>query len=146
MTETHDAERCPVCQETSVYTRELDRYVHTDGSDNHPCWLALARGTATAPLRPVDGSVLTDITVFRLRLNGQRVVRATNNFLRAVERHTRDDASTAAVIRFLLAGARDSSAGDGELWLTDSYPALYGLPMWAQADPDGYVLLLPTDA
>ncbi|MEU0977971.1 hypothetical protein [Streptomyces griseus] len=43
---------CPACQQPAAYTRELDRYVHTDGSDNRPCWLALSRGEVSAPDRP----------------------------------------------------------------------------------------------
>lgn len=146
MTENFTADRCPTCQQPASYARELDRYVHDDGSDNRRCWLAVARGGATAPIRPVDGSVITDISAFRLRLHGQRVVRATNNLLRAVERRTRDDVGTAAVLRYLLANLHGSSAADGELWLTDPQPALHGLALWAQRDPDGYVLLLPVDA
>lgn len=37
---------CPVCSADSAYFRELDRYVHRDGSDNFPCWLAIGRGEA----------------------------------------------------------------------------------------------------
>lgn len=35
---------CPVCSVDSAYFRELDRYVHYDGSNNSPCWLAIGRG------------------------------------------------------------------------------------------------------
>jgi hypothetical protein len=35
---------CPVCSADASYFRELDRYVHRDGSDNFPCWLAIGRG------------------------------------------------------------------------------------------------------
>lgn len=38
---------CPICAAESSYFRELDRYVHYDGSDNRPCWLALSRGEAS---------------------------------------------------------------------------------------------------
>ncbi|MDX3708789.1 hypothetical protein PV733_07345 [Streptomyces europaeiscabiei] len=38
---------CPVCKNDSVYVRSLDRYVHYDGSDNFPCWLAIGRGEAS---------------------------------------------------------------------------------------------------
>lgn len=37
---------CPVCSVESAYSRELDRYVHRDGSDNFACWLAIGRGEA----------------------------------------------------------------------------------------------------
>lgn len=38
------AGKCPACQAPSYYARELDRYVHRDGSSNHACWLAVSRG------------------------------------------------------------------------------------------------------
>ncbi|MEU0783281.1 hypothetical protein ABZ341_17120 [Streptomyces sp. NPDC006173] len=38
--------RCPQCRAPSYYARELDRYIHEDGSANHACWLAINRGWA----------------------------------------------------------------------------------------------------
>ncbi|MFE4697145.1 hypothetical protein ACFRIC_08645 [Streptomyces sp. NPDC056738] len=35
---------CPVCSGDSSYFRELDRYVHRDGSGNSRCWLVIGRG------------------------------------------------------------------------------------------------------
>lgn len=35
---------CPACRAPSVRVRSLDRYVHENGSDNRPCWLAISRG------------------------------------------------------------------------------------------------------
>jgi hypothetical protein len=35
---------CPACSADSSYFRELDRYVHRDGSSNARCWLAIGRG------------------------------------------------------------------------------------------------------
>lgn len=40
----HDVVPCPVCSVDSAYSRELDRYVHYDGSNNRACWLAASRG------------------------------------------------------------------------------------------------------
>lgn len=40
---------CPACHARSVYVRSLDRYVHEDGSDNRPCWLAISRGETSRP-------------------------------------------------------------------------------------------------
>lgn len=37
---------CPACSADSSYFRELDRYVHYDGSDNQACWRAISRGEA----------------------------------------------------------------------------------------------------
>lgn len=44
---------CPSCRVPSHYVRDLDRYVHADGSSNRTCWLALARGTVAAPAEVV---------------------------------------------------------------------------------------------
>ncbi|WP_326787854.1 hypothetical protein [Streptomyces sp. NBC_00151] len=38
---------CPVCSGDSSYFRELDRYVHRDGSGNSRCWLAIGRGESS---------------------------------------------------------------------------------------------------
>ncbi|MFJ8934211.1 hypothetical protein ACIRL0_00615 [Streptomyces sp. NPDC102365] len=38
---------CPACAGDSAYFRELDRYVHRDGSSNSRCWLAIGRGQAS---------------------------------------------------------------------------------------------------
>lgn len=141
---TRDA--CPVCKQAATYARELDRYIHADGTDNRACWVTLARGTVAAPKRPADDEVLADISRLRLRLRGEQVVRATTNLLNAVARYAPDDTALAGILRYLLACVHDSSAGDGELWLTDDQPALHGLALWAQRDPDGFVLLLPVDA
>jgi hypothetical protein len=35
---------CPVCGGQSVLLRDLDRYLHTDGSNNRDCWAAIHRG------------------------------------------------------------------------------------------------------
>jgi predicted GIY-YIG superfamily endonuclease len=35
---------CPACQKISTYSTELDRYFHSDDSDNNPCWVAISRG------------------------------------------------------------------------------------------------------
>lgn len=43
---TAGAVPCPVCSVDSAYFRELDRYVHYDGSDNSRCWLAIGRGAS----------------------------------------------------------------------------------------------------
>ena len=44
---------CPACKADSVYVRSLDRYVHEDGSNNRPCWLACSRGeTSSGPRAP----------------------------------------------------------------------------------------------
>ncbi|MCX4699527.1 hypothetical protein [Streptomyces sp. NBC_01373] len=37
---------CPACSASAYYFRELDRYVHADGSGNFSCWLAIGRGAA----------------------------------------------------------------------------------------------------
>jgi hypothetical protein len=36
---------CPACQQPAYYWPQIDRYVHANGSDNAPCWLAFTRGT-----------------------------------------------------------------------------------------------------
>ncbi|MDX3229408.1 hypothetical protein [Streptomyces sp. ME19-01-6] len=137
---------CPVCKQPATYARELDLYVHNDGSDNRTCLRALTTGAVQAPERPVVDDVLRDITGYQLRLHGERVVRATTNLLDAVGRYAPNDIAIAAILRFLLAQVHDSSAQDGKLWLTDDQPALNGLALWAQLDPDGFVLMLPVDA
>lgn len=38
---------CPSCREDSYYVGKLDRYIHLDGSENFPCWLAIGRGKTT---------------------------------------------------------------------------------------------------
>jgi hypothetical protein len=38
--------RCPACSLDAIYTRELDRYFHADGTDNRDCWCAMSRGDA----------------------------------------------------------------------------------------------------
>ena len=35
---------CPVCRARAVYSRDLDRYFHVDGSVNVQCWVAISRG------------------------------------------------------------------------------------------------------
>lgn len=44
-------EQCPACKLPAIYVRELDRYVHKDGTNNRVCWLRLTRGEVTAPER-----------------------------------------------------------------------------------------------
>jgi len=39
-----DAVTCPVCGRRSFYSRGEDRFVHSDGSANRHCWVALSRG------------------------------------------------------------------------------------------------------
>ncbi len=39
-----DVVACPVCSRRSVYSRELDRFFHLDGSANRFCWVAISRG------------------------------------------------------------------------------------------------------
>lgn len=45
-----DAVPCPACSAASSYVREMDRYVHSDGSENRACWLAITRGEAPVGL------------------------------------------------------------------------------------------------
>jgi len=40
---------CPVCDKPSVLVRELDRYMHKDGSSNEYCRWAFTRGV-TCPV------------------------------------------------------------------------------------------------
>jgi hypothetical protein len=35
---TREEGRCPACGADAAYVVDLDRYVHTNGSDNRPCW------------------------------------------------------------------------------------------------------------
>lgn len=42
--EVSEASCCPACGKQSEYHRDLDRYVHSDGSPNDPCWLRTLRG------------------------------------------------------------------------------------------------------
>jgi hypothetical protein len=150
---TTTTEPCPACQAPTVYARELDRYVHDDGSDNQACWRALSRGTITAPYRPGTSDVLVDLAAagIHVHLDGRPAVRATVNLMDTLARRipagppSEQAAAFSAVLRYALAGARDSSAGDGELLVTPEQAALYGLALWAQLDPDGFVLMLPTD-
>jgi hypothetical protein len=46
-----DAVSCPACSRRSVYSRELDRFFHLDGTANRFCWVAISRGELE--LRPV---------------------------------------------------------------------------------------------
>lgn len=41
-------EVCPACRSASFYHRGMDRYVHTDGSDNRDCWRRLTEGATCA--------------------------------------------------------------------------------------------------
>jgi hypothetical protein len=50
---------CSVCGTEAVYVRSLDRQVHTDGSDNWDCWMAITSGAVKVgyvymPSRPQD--------------------------------------------------------------------------------------------
>jgi hypothetical protein len=50
---------CSACGAESVHVRSLDRQVHTDGSDNRRCWLAItcedvAVNYVYVPSRPRD--------------------------------------------------------------------------------------------
>jgi hypothetical protein len=35
---------CPICSRDAVLVAKLDRFLHTDGSSNHPCWAAISGG------------------------------------------------------------------------------------------------------
>jgi hypothetical protein len=35
---------CPVCGQSSIYSRRLDRYMHADGTDSRDCWVAISSG------------------------------------------------------------------------------------------------------
>jgi hypothetical protein len=35
---------CPVCGTGAIYSRDEDRYLHLDGSDNTRCWVHLSSG------------------------------------------------------------------------------------------------------
>jgi len=35
---------CPGCGSPALYIRQLDRYVHSDGTLNDDCWVACTRG------------------------------------------------------------------------------------------------------
>ena len=35
---------CPACSKATLYLPALDRHLHTDGSDNQPCWRRITRG------------------------------------------------------------------------------------------------------
>ena len=35
---------CPCCGGESIYSRDLDRYLHLDGTGNRECWVAISRG------------------------------------------------------------------------------------------------------
>jgi hypothetical protein len=150
---TTTTEPCPACQAPTVYARELDRYVHEDGADNRTCWRAVSRGTATAPYRPGSADVLVDLPAagIHVHLDGRPAIRATTNLMDTLARRiaagppTEQAAAFTAVLRYALAGARDSSAADGELRLTSEQGGLDGGALWAQLDPDGYVLMLRTD-
>ena len=37
-------DNCPVCDKPSTLVRDLDRYVHEDGSSNVSCWGTITRG------------------------------------------------------------------------------------------------------
>ena len=39
---------CPVCGKESILCHRLDRYLHTDGSDNRKWWDAILRGEGTS--------------------------------------------------------------------------------------------------
>jgi hypothetical protein len=41
---------CPACGRESVYVRDLDRFLHLDGSGNRECWCAISpRRPSTTP-------------------------------------------------------------------------------------------------
>lgn len=44
-----ELEKCPACGSRSLLVRQLDRYVHIDGSENHDCWLRISRGEVQCP-------------------------------------------------------------------------------------------------
>jgi hypothetical protein len=56
---------CPKCGRDAVYARDLDRYLHLDGSENHSCWVAISRGEVLAFAREAEET--WDDAVGRLR-------------------------------------------------------------------------------
>ncbi|MCZ4510295.1 hypothetical protein O3Q52_19290 [Streptomyces sp. ActVer] len=92
-------------------------------------------------------AVLVDIRAYELALNGRPAVRATAALLDAANGHRPvvEHATVRPLLSAALASARDSSAQDGELFLTGPLEALGGREAWAQLDPDGYVLMFPED-
>lgn len=109
---------------------------------------SLARQLAEqAPSGAFGDAVLVDVSVYELSLNNRPVVRATAALLDAANRYRPvvGHSGVTAALNAAVTAARDSSAQDGELFVTGPLEALGGREVWAQLDPDGYVLMLPDD-
>lgn len=53
---------CPACGRASLFVRQIDRYVHEDGTGNDQCWLSILRGgRKTKPRKPAAPDQLTPV-------------------------------------------------------------------------------------
>lgn len=53
------AEPCPACDQPSYYITGLDRYIHSNGAWNAPCWIAFNRSPLNGPIEKVQPSPQT---------------------------------------------------------------------------------------
>lgn len=109
---------------------------------------SLAQQLAEAmPAGAFGDAVLVDVSVYELTLNGSPVIRATAALLDAANGHRPivEHAAVRPLLSAALASARDSVEQNGELFIAGPLEALGGREVWAQLDPDGYVLMLPED-
>lgn len=92
-------------------------------------------------------AVLVDISEYELTLKGHPVVRATAALVDTANQYRPivDHTAVRRALSAALAVARDSSRQDGELMVTGRLEAFGGREVWAQLDPDGYVLMFPED-
>ncbi|MET7983012.1 hypothetical protein [Streptomyces sp. NPDC005281] len=108
---------------------------------------SLTRQLAESSAGAFGDAVLVDIRTYELTLNSESVVRATATLLDTANRHQPlvTHMPVRAALVAALACARDSVEQNGELFIAGPQEAIGGREVWAQLDPDGYVLMLPED-
>jgi hypothetical protein len=63
-------DRCPACNQPTIYLRDQDRHIHIDGSDNQNCWIFISGGHALYDYNEI--AIADQLDRLRIRAEAKR--------------------------------------------------------------------------